>query len=67
LRVPRLSAANSRHVLRTIIDANLFVGVLPNRKASWLQSFEPTGHRVYSYLIFDISPVNLASQRVPPR
>jgi hypothetical protein len=50
-----------------IIDANLLVGVIPRVPASWLHHFEPTGHLVYSYLIFDITAANLANEAAPPR
>jgi 4-amino-4-deoxy-L-arabinose transferase-like glycosyltransferase len=50
-----------------IIDANLLVGVIPHVQASWLRRFEPSGHLVYSYLIFDISPSDLTNRAAPPR
>lgn len=44
---------------RFIIDANLLDGVIPHIDQSWLHHFRPTGHLVYSYLIFDISADDL--------
>lgn len=50
-----------------LVDANLVVGVADDRPGGWLRDFEPTGHLVYSYLLFDITPEDLARLRVGKR
>jgi hypothetical protein len=47
---------------RFIVDANVVAGVFPYGPSRWLGAFEPTGHLVYSYLLYDLSPEDLRNR-----